>query len=206
MWVRTVATAVAVWCASGAAMAAGYAEVWNPPESTGHVAKPAKKQPGAARSKSGASSKAASKANSKAASKHVVSARHAAPRIASSAPVAHGGGVKKVASKNIEQNCTQIPAASISKRHAAVMAQAGKPHAQPIRAKPDQGKVMRASLIQDHAARPQALKVVAKTGATKPPAAPLNASAASANVSAGPVTPAINPATASSGSLPPIIH
>jgi hypothetical protein len=205
MWVRAVATAVAVWCVSGAAMAAGYAEVWNPPEASGHAAKPAKKHPGVARSKSGAGSRLASKAGSKATSKHVVSASHAAPRIASSAPVAHGG-MKKVASKNIEKSRTQKPGASKSKPRAAVMVQAGKPHAQLVRAKPGQDKVVRANLVQGHTPRPQALKVTAKTGAAKPSASRLNAPAASANVSAGSVTPATNPATASSGSLPPIIH
>ena len=44
MWVRAVATAVAVWCVSGAAMAAGYAEVWNPPEATGHARARAEQQ------------------------------------------------------------------------------------------------------------------------------------------------------------------
>ena len=67
MGVRAVAAGVAfaVWCVSGAAMAAGYAEVWNPPEASGHVTKPATKKTGPVKVKSTAGSKVASKAASK---------------------------------------------------------------------------------------------------------------------------------------------
>ncbi|MFP3568978.1 hypothetical protein [Paraburkholderia sp. SIMBA_030] len=75
MWVRAVATAVAVWCVSGAAVAAGYAEVWNPPESTGHAAKHAKKTVDG--------SKLKSTAGAKTASKYAASGQHAARRVAS---------------------------------------------------------------------------------------------------------------------------
>src|SRR6185437_11901383 len=90
MLVRAVAAALAVWCVSQAAMAAGYAEVWNPPEASRHVAKHAAKKPGVA---------------TKAESKHVANARHGAPRPAPAVEAARGsklaahGGVKKFAGK-----------------------------------------------------------------------------------------------------------
>lgn len=95
MWVRVIATAVAVWCVSGAAMAAGYTEVWNPPEASGHSAKHAKKTTRDAKVKSTAGAKAGSK--------HAAHDRHGAQRVASASksgagPSAHGS-VKKVAAR-----------------------------------------------------------------------------------------------------------
>ncbi|MFM0227278.1 hypothetical protein [Paraburkholderia dipogonis] len=197
MGIRAVAAgaALAVWCVSGAAMAAGYAEVWNPPEASGHVAKQGNKV------KSGAGSKTASKAASKG----------AAPRVA----VATGHGnkpvadvsVNKVAAKGATKSGINATHAGKTKSKAAVMAQSKKPHAQLVQTKAGQGKVVRANLVvpapQVH---PQTAKVVAKTGAEKPAAPHANGPAPSANVSATPANPTSNPATASSGSLPPILH
>ncbi|KAA1011634.1 hypothetical protein FVF58_14145 [Paraburkholderia panacisoli] len=197
MGIRVMAAALAVWCVSEAAMAAGYAEVWNPPEASGHVAKHATKKPGAG-----------VKAGSKAASKHGANAGHGAPRMAA-AGAGHGsklaahGGVKKVAAKGGATRGAKAPAtANKPKAKAAVMAQTGKPHAQLVRSKPGQGKVVHADLAQSRAAHSHVTKVAAKPATVRS----ANASAMSANVSAGSADAATNPATASSGSLPPIIH
>lgn len=214
MWVRAVAAALAVWCVSDAAMAAAYTEVWNPPEASRHVAKPAKKKPGAAKVKAGGGLKAGSKVPSKAGSKHMASARHAAPRVMSTAGAGAGrgnrlaahGSVKKVAANGTTKSGVRAAAVGQLKAKAVVTAQARKPHAQFAQSKPGQGKVMRADLVQSRAARPRAIKVAAKTSVAKPAVSHMNAPAPSANVGAGPVDAATNPATASSSSLPPIIH
>ncbi|CAB3801698.1 hypothetical protein LMG28614_05466 [Paraburkholderia ultramafica] len=218
MWVRAVAAALAMWCVSDAAMAAGYTEVWNPPEASGHAAKPPKNKQGAARVKAGgglkAGSKVASKAGSKAkaGSKHMASVQHAAPQVASAAGAGHGdkraahGSVKKVAAKGTAKSGARLPAAGKPKEKAVVTVQAGKSHAQLAQAKPGQGKVVHANLVQSRTAHPHVVKVAAKNGAAKPAVSHMSAPAMSANVSAGPADAATNPATASSGSLPPIIH
>jgi hypothetical protein len=218
MWVRVVAMAVAVWCVSGAAMAAGYSEVWNPPESTGHAAKQARKTTGVAKVKSSAGAKAGSK--------HAPSGQHGAQRVALASksgtrPAAHGG-VKKVAAKNSGDDGVKKVAAknaghagvvkgagkpkSKSKLKATVVAQGKKPHAPLAQAKPGQGRVMHANLVQGHTTHAQVVKVAAKTGAAKPAAVHTNAPANAANVTASPADATANPATASSGSLPPILH
>lgn len=202
MWVRAVATAVAVWCVSGAAMAAGYAEVWNPPESTGHAAKHAKKPAGAAKVKPAAGAKTDSK--------HAASAQHGAQRVASASKSGAHGGVKKVADKNAGRSGT-VKNAGKPKSKAAVAAQGKKPHAKMTQAKPGQGKIVRANLIQGHAAHSHTVKVAAKPAAV-PMSAPaakganVAPSPAAANVTASPAGSSANPATASSGSLPPILH
>lgn len=197
MGVRAVAAgaALAVWCVSGAATAAGYAEVWNPPEASGHVTKPGKTVKPAA----------GSKAASKAASKHV------APRVATatghgSQPPAHAS-VNKVAAKGATKNGINATHAAKAGSKAAVMAQGKKPHAQLVQTKAEQGKVVHANLaVPARQAHPQAVNVAAKTSAAKPPASHADAPAPSANVSANPANATSNPATASSGSLPPILH
>ncbi|WNC92835.1 hypothetical protein RI103_31990 [Paraburkholderia sp. FT54] len=204
MGVRAVAAvaALAVWCMSGAAVAAGYVEVWNPPEASGHVAKQARKKGGSAEIKSTAGSKVASKS----ASKHVAGAQHAAPRVASTAghsnkPVAQGS-VKKVAVKATTKSGINATGASKAPSKTAVMAQSKKPHAQRVQTKPAQGKVVRANLVVPaRQAHPQSATVAAKPAATH-----VNVPAPSANVSANPANATSNPATASSGSLPPILH
>ncbi|REE23375.1 hypothetical protein B0G71_6624 [Paraburkholderia sp. BL27I4N3] len=202
MGVRAVAAgaALAVWCMSSAATAAGYAEVWNPPEASGHVASLAKK-PGAAKVKSNAGSKTASKATSKAVSKRVVAATaHADQR------AAHAG-VNKMAAKGATKSGTNSTHTGKTGSKAAVVAQSKKPHAQLVQTKAGQGKVVRANLVVPaRQAHPQTAKVVAKTGAAKPAASHVNVPASSANVSANPADATSNPATASSGSLPPILH
>jgi hypothetical protein len=111
--------------------------------------------------------------------------------------------VKKVAAKSAATRGAKAPTtANKPKAKAAVMAQGGKPHAQLVRSKPGQGKVVHADLAQPRAAHPHVTKVAAKPAAV--PSA--NAPAMSANVGAGSADAATNPATASSGSLPPIIH
>ncbi len=205
MRVRTVAVAaaVAVWCVSGAAMAAGYAEVWNPPEATGHVAKQASKKPGAANAKSTAGSKSGAK--------HVVGAQHAAPHVVASAsghgikPAPHGH-VKTVAAKGATKTGARAAGAGKSQSKAAVMAQSKKPHARLAQAKPVQGKIVRANLVQGRTAHPHVVKVAAKTGAAKPTVSQAHVPAQSANVSASPSNATSNPAIASSGSLPPILR
>ncbi|MGP8435819.1 hypothetical protein ACT2FY_19885 [Paraburkholderia fungorum] len=205
MWVRAVATAVAVWCVSGAAMAAGYAEVWNPPEATGHAAKHAKKAAGATKVKPVAGAKTGLT--------HAASAQHGAQRAASASKSGVHGDVKKVASKNVGHGGA-LKGAGKPKSKTAVIAQGKKPHAKIAQAKPGkpgQGRVMRANLIQGHAAPTHAVKVTAKTGASASMSAPAKAvngapGPAAANVTASPAGSNTNPATASSGSLPPILH
>ncbi len=201
MWVRVVAMAVAVWCVSGAAMAAGYAEVWNPPESAGHTAKHAKKTTGAAKAKSTAGVKGVSK--------HAANGQHGAQRVASASkngakPAAHGS-VKKVAARNVGHGGV-VKGAGKPKSKAAVVAQGKKPHAKLAQAKSGQGRIMHANLVQGHAAHAKVVKVAAKTGAAKPAVVHTNAPANAANVTASPADATANPATASSGSLPPILH
>ncbi|KAE8761935.1 hypothetical protein FSO04_00880 [Paraburkholderia madseniana] len=202
MWVRAVATAVAVWCVSGAAMAAGYAEVWNPPESTGHAAKHAKKTTGAAKVKSIAGAKVGSKQAAK--------GQHGAQRVASvsksgAKPAAHGS-VKKVAARNVGHGGV-VKGAGKPKSKAAVVAQGKKPHAQLAQAKSGQGRIMHADLVQGHAAHAKVVNVTAKTSVAKPAVVHTKAPAKAANVAASPAATApANLATVSSGSLPPILH
>jgi hypothetical protein len=193
MGVRAVAAgaALAVWCVSGTATAAGYAEVWNPPEASGHVTK----QPG--KVKSAAASTSASK--------------HAAPRV--TAASGHGGkraahaGVNKVAAKGATKSGVYATHAGKTRPKATVMAQSKKPHAQLVQTKPAQGKLMHANLVVPvRSAHPQTAKAVAKTGVANPVASHANVPAPSANVSANAANATSNPATASSGSLPPILH
>ncbi|MGA9915751.1 hypothetical protein [Paraburkholderia sp.] len=202
MWVRAVATAVAVWCVSGTAMAAGYAEVWNPPESTGHTVKHAKKTTGSGKTKSTAGAKRASK--------HAAKSQHGAQRVASASkggakPAAHGS-VKKVSAKNVGHGGV-VKGTGKTKSKSVVVAQGKKPHTQIAQAKPGQGRIMRANLVQGRTAHAHVVKVAAKTGPAKPAVVHTNAPAKAANVTASPAADtASNPATASSGSMPPILH
>ncbi|MEW9582709.1 hypothetical protein [Paraburkholderia sp. DGU8] len=188
MGIRVVAAALAVWCVSEAAMAAGYAEVWNPPEASRHVTKHAAKKPGVA---------------TKAESKHMASVRHGAPAVeaARGSKLAAHGGVKKFAGKGGATQSAKALGSGRLQGKATLMAQGGKPHAQLIRSKPGQGGVEHANLVVPRTARPQVAAVAAK------PAAPTaNTRAITANVSGGQARANTDPATASSGSLPPIIH
>jgi hypothetical protein len=228
MLVRAVAAALAVWCVSGAALAAGYAEVWNPPEASGHVAsghvtKAARKKPAVVKVKAGLGAKGGSKAGSGAHVKQTASVRHGASH--GGALAAHGGGVKKVAANGSVKGGTKggmhTAAAGKTRTHGTLTAQGAKPrtqaHTQLAHAKPAQGKVMRANFAPGHSARPHVVKAAEKPAVARPAvtsvpvatAAP-TPMAASANVSnivpMGASTNPATPATARSGSLPPIIH
>lgn len=207
MWFRAVAAALAVWGVAGTAMAAGYTEVWNPPEASRHVvAKPGKKKPGALKAKTGAGLKTDAK--------HAARLPHKAARVASTVG---RGGVKKAAGKGMKGGVRQAGvsagaggagAAGKTKSKPVALAQARQPHTQPhtqpVHAKTGQGKVVTAALA--HPARPHALGVAAKSGAVKPAASHQALPVASANYSGNTADASTNPATASSGSLPPIIH
>jgi len=199
MWVRAVAAALAVWGVSGAAMAAGYTEVWNPPEASRHVAaKPANKKPAAIKPRAGAGLRTDAR--------HAAHTPHQAARVAAAGhggeKIAARGGVKKVAAKG---SARQMSAGAGKVRpKAAGVAQGKKPHAQLVRAKAGQGKVVPADLA--HPARPHAVGVAAKRAAVKPAASHHALPVASANFNGGAADASTNPATASSGSLPPIIH
>ncbi|WP_144137744.1 hypothetical protein [Paraburkholderia sp. BCC1884] len=205
MGVRAVAAALAVWCVSGVAVAAGYAEVWNPPEASRHTAKQAKKKTVAA------------KTGAKTGATHAASGQHhATVRVASASgkggkPAVHGGKVKKVAGKGgVKAGSVGTPGVAKPRSKPAVMTQGKNPRVQIVGAKPGQGKVIHANLVQRAAqgqkSHPQAVRSAAKTGAATPSMSRATTSAPSANVSVSADNPATNPATASSGSLPPIIH
>lgn|GEM_PF-890034 len=234
MLVRAVAAALAVWCVSGAALAAGYAEVWNPPEASGqvasgHIAQAERKRPDAVKVSAGAGANGGSKAGSGAHVKRVASVRYEASHGGKLA--AHRGGAKKIAAnagvKHGTKSGMRIAATGTTHAHGNASARAAKPHTgahtQLARAKPAQGKVMRANFAPGRTARPQAIKTtarpaVARAAVSRTPVAPLApaAPAASASpaesVNLGNVVPMgasaqpVNPATARSGSLPPIIH
>jgi DNA polymerase III gamma/tau subunit len=135
------------------------------------------------------------------------SARHVA---AASNGKAAQGQVKTVAGKAAVAN----PNATKAKPKAALVVQGKKPHAQFAQTRASQGKVVHANFVQGRGARPQTVKVAAKSTVAKPAAPHATTTAASANVGAMPpgavaAHPArsnTNPATASSGSLPPILH
>ncbi|MGF6572286.1 hypothetical protein ABH945_004407 [Paraburkholderia sp. GAS333] len=199
MWFRAVAAALAVWAVSGAAMAAGYTEVWNPPEASGHAApKSAKKKPTAVKAKAGASLKGAGHAPRKA-------ARGASATTHIGEKTAARGNVKTVAAKGTKGGVKPAAvSAGKARPKTAVVAQSKKPHAQLVHAKAGQGKVVRADLM--HPVRPHAVSVAAKSAAAKPVVSHSALPVASANFNSGSADASTNPATASSGSLPPIIH
>ena len=202
MGVRAVAAgaALAVWCVSGAATAAGYAEVWNPPEASGHAASQTKTKPGAAKVKSDTGSKTASKAVSKSAAK--AASKHAVETAAHGNQLAAHAGANKVAAKGATKSGANATHTGKAGSKAAVVAQGKKPHAQLVQTKAGQGKVVSANLVVPvRQAHPQTAKVAAK-----PAASNVNGPASPANVSANPANATSNPATASSGSLPPILH
>ncbi|NIF51841.1 hypothetical protein [Burkholderia sp. Ax-1724] len=227
MRVRAVAAALAVWCVSEAAMAAGYTETWNPPEASGHVVsghvtKAVRQKPGGAKGKV-AEAKAGGKRGG-AHGKQVASVRHGAAHgaagggVHSSKLAAHGAGAKKVAASGAAKGGMKLAALGRGRAHAGVSAQAVKqrtqpheqPHAQLARAKSTQGKVMHADFAPGHTVRPHVAKVAAKpVAASTNPVAPAVQTAPAASVNVGDIAPmgtAPNPATARSGALPPIIH
>jgi hypothetical protein len=189
MWVRAVAVVLVVGCVSGAAMAAGYTEVWNPPEASGHVVKPVKQRSGETKVGTGAGSKHAVGMQQK-------SPKHVAAAMRADRTAAHAS-VKKVSAKaGVKQ-----PGVSKVKPKAAMVAQANKPHVQRVRAQGKQGAVMHANLDSGRSARPHVSNVAAKPAVSHP-----HTPVASTNPGAAPASANSNPAMASSGSLPPIIH
>jgi hypothetical protein len=202
MWVRAVATVVAVWCVSSVAVAAGYSEVWNPPESSGHTARPAKKTTGAGKVKPGVGAKAGSK--------HTASGQHGVKRAVSAPksgvkPATHAS-VKKVAAGKTGHHDV-VKGAGKPKSKAVVVAHNKKPRAPLTQAKPGQGKITNASLVQGRTAPSHPARVAAKPDrAAKPAADHTNAPTQAATVTAGAAGSTANPAMANSGSLPPILH
>ncbi|MDP9650617.1 hypothetical protein J2793_006091 [Paraburkholderia caledonica] len=202
MWFRAVATAIAVWCASGAAMAAGYTEVWNPPEASAHG------KHGAVSGQSVRGGKGATKSATKDAGKH------AAPRTGSASAAAAGhsekssihGGVKRVAATGTPK--ASGTAEGKSKHKVAVAASGTRGRAQVAQTQPAQSKATHGATTQSHAAGDGAMsdngskRSAAKTSATIAP----HASAPSPNTSANQTAATADPATARSGSLPPILH
>ena len=180
---RAVATAVAVWCASGAAMASGYTEVWNPPEAAAH-------------GKHGAA-----KGRAKSAAKHVASAGAAKSKT----------DVKHVASAGA--NKASGLASGRAKPKSAGVADAAKRPAQVVQTKSDHAKAIHAKAIHANIAQGQSahggvVKVAgtAKGAAARPAPADHKTPALAANTSADQLDAVANPATARSGSLPPILH
>ncbi|HZZ11345.1 MAG TPA: hypothetical protein VFE79_11705 [Paraburkholderia sp.] len=205
MWVRAVAAAVAVWCVSGVAVAAGYAEVWNPPEAAGHGAQHVKKTAGKPvdGSHAGAGVKHGAKAGSKHAGAQVASASKSGNKAA-----AHGNVNKVTTGKGPDKSAA--PSAVKPKPKAkkpAVMVQTKKPRGQMAQteAKAPGSKRVPVSVAREQTARPEAVTMAAATGPsvshTTMAASPMGTSVgASGSNNMG------NPATASSGSLPPILH
>jgi hypothetical protein len=216
MRVRAVAAALAVWCVSEVALAAGYAEVWNPPEASGHAASgpvarqaPARKKTEAVKVKAqtkGGHRPKSGKAKPSVHAKQMASVRHGAPHVASGGArhggklAAHGGGAKHLAASGKAKGGMNVAASGSTRTHAGVAAQGAK-HAQPhaarlAHAKPAQDKVMRTVF----AAKPAA----SHANPIKPAVQPSDGSANVGDIA--PMGAVPNPATASSGSLPPIIH
>jgi len=175
---RAVATAVAVWCASGAAMASGYSEVWNPPEAAAH-------------GKHGAA-----KGRAKSAAKHVASAGAAKSKT----------DVKHVASAGA--NKASGLASGKAKPKSAGVADAAKRPAQVVQTKSDHAKAIHANIAQGKNAQGGVVKIAgtAKGSVARPAPADHKTPALAANTSADQLDAAANPATARSGSLPPILH
>ncbi|MGN8111927.1 hypothetical protein ACTJLB_28430 [Paraburkholderia sp. 22098] len=185
MWVRAVATGIAVWCASGAAMAAGYTEVWNPPEASAH-------------GKHGALS-GQSVRGGKGATKSATAAGHLEKS------TDHGASKRVAATGTTKASHT---AQGKSKQKVAVAAPATKGRAQVAQMQPAQSKATHGATTQSHTAGDGAMsdngskRSAAKTSATIAP----HASAPSPNTSANQTAATADPATARSGSLPPILH
>ncbi|APA89213.1 hypothetical protein BJG93_20865 [Paraburkholderia sprentiae WSM5005] len=233
MRVRAVAAALAVWCVSEVALAGGYAEVWNPPEASGHVANGHAASQAHARKKTEAvnvkaAAKGAIKTKPGAYARQSASVGHAVSHVAS-ASAGHGGklaahrdGPKHLAAggnvKGGAKGGVKVAGSGQNRSHTIVAGQAAKhaqPHVQLARAKPAQAKVVRgdavrADMAAAHPAQAHVDKVAAKPAVSR--ANPIGSAVqtwpdASANVSGiAPMGSVSNPATASSGSLPPILH
>ncbi|EEA00669.1 conserved hypothetical protein [Burkholderia sp. H160] len=225
MRVRAVAAALAVWCVSEAALAAGYAEVWNPPEASGHAARQAhaRKKPGAVKVEAGA--KGGVKAQAGAHAKQTASVQHGAPHHVASGGTGHVGKLS-VRSCDLEQLAAsgnakggvkggarggmKVAATGQHRTPASATARHAQPHVQLAHANPAPGKVVHANFAAGHTGRPHVDKVAAKpavSGANPTKPHVQTSPDASANVSEiEPMGSEPNPATARSGSLPPMIY
>ncbi|WP_027803036.1 hypothetical protein [Paraburkholderia dilworthii] len=202
MLFRAVATAIVVCCASSAAMAGSYTEVWNPPEASAHL------KPQTVKGHSARDVKGAPQAVKVAAKR----AAHASQRSALASVAGRTeksrthGGVKHVAATGV--NKPSDAAQSKARPKSAVAKEGKKPHAQIVNTKSGQAKIMNADTMQGHAAHPGSTNVTEKkkNAAANSAAVEPNLSALSANASADQMEAATNPATARSGALPPILH
>jgi hypothetical protein len=200
MWFRVAATAIAVWCVSGAAMAGGYTEVWNPPEASAHG------KHGAGTGQSVRDGKGASKTATK------TGGKHAAPRSASGVAAGRAeksskhGGVNHVTAAGA--NKASDAAGGKAKQKAAVVAQGTKARAHVVQTQPGQSKAMHADTVQSHAADAGPINDAGsrRTAAATSAAISPRSSAPVTNAGADQTAAAGNPATARSGSLPPILH
>jgi hypothetical protein len=173
--------------------------------------------------KAKADAKGGIKAKAGAHAKQMASVRHGVPHVASGDAghggkiAAHGGGVKHLATggtvKGGVKSGTRVAASGQNPTHASVSgrgAMHAQPHVQLARAKPAQGKVVRANFAAGHTARPHVDKVAAKPAISRGnPIRPAVHTSPDASANVGDIAPmgsVPNPATASSGSLPPIIH
>ncbi len=206
MWFRVAATAIAVWCVSGAATAGGYTEVWNPPEASAHG------KHGAVTGQSVRDGKGASKTVAKTGGKHA--ATRTASGVASGSAVAAGraeksskhGGVKHVTATGV--NKPSDAAGGKAKQKAAVVAQGTKARAHVAQTQPGQSKAMRADTVQNHAADAGPINDAGSRRSAAGTSAAISprSSAPVTNAGADQTAAAANPATARSGSLPPILH
>jgi len=198
MWFRAVATAIAAWCVAGAAVANGYAEVWNPPEAGAHA------RHGATKHLAG---KPATKPTTKPATKK--SGKHAGD-VATATPAAHDG-VRHGAGASVKRTAAIV--GGHAKRDGARGELARKPHAQIVRTKSGEARAVHADIARGHAVHRDAPKgaatakgparesQVAQPTAAQPKPHPQPVSAGADQTDA-----AADPATARSGSLPPILH
>ncbi len=198
MWFRAVATAIATWCIAGAAMANGYAEVWNPPEAGAHARHGAVKHQ---------AQKPPVNATTKSATKNA--GRHAG-YVAKANPAVRDG-VRHGANGSVKGTAAVV--GGQAKQNGARVERARKPHAQIVRTKSGEARAVHADIARDHAVHRDALKgavtgksqvrkpATAKPGAAEPKPRMLSVSAGADRADA-----AADPATARSGSLPPILH
>ncbi|WOD14901.1 hypothetical protein [Paraburkholderia kirstenboschensis] len=204
MWFRVAATAIAVWCVSGAAMAGGYTEVWNLPEASAHG------KHGAGTGQSVRDGKGASKTATKTAGKHATSGVASGSASASAAGRAEKsskhGGVKHVTATGA--NKASDAAGGKAKQKAAVVAQGTKARAHVVQTQPGQSKAMRADTVQNHAADAGPINDAGSRRSAAGTSAGIEprSSAPVTNAGADQTAAAGNPATARSGSLPPILH
>jgi len=198
MWFRAVTTAIATWCVAGAAMANGYAEVWNPPEAGAHATH------GATKHQAGRPAvNAATKPAAKNAGKHGGYVAKANPVVRDGVP--HGASARA--------KRTATAAGGHAKSNDVRAERAAKPHAQIVRTKSGEAKAVHADIARGHAVHRDAPTGAAaakgparKPEVAEPAAAQPKPQALSVSAGAGQANAAADPATARSGSLPPILH